>query len=287
MRGDPTGQAMRKRLERTSEAARERAADLLRAVDSSGLPEAAGRARDSALEAGSKATAAARRRSAPVREPACRGVALAAPYVAAGPALAAEGIGALTGACWEAIERLAGFVSRRIVPVAGRTLGWAERAFDPRRAALALALVGGIGLAGSQFLDFRGVSIGGALYGGQVALDAPPPLTAQELTGEANYWVPVALGIAVVACSVAAIGRSRPRLGLVVAALGGIGLVIALVIDLPRGLDESAARPYGAAQVLLLEGFWIQACASVLAILAGLGIDRTAPAPSSKVAARR
>jgi len=212
---------------------------------------------------------------------------LAAPYVAAGPALAAEGIATLTGACWEAIERATGFVSRRLVPVAGRTLHRAERALNPRRAALALALVGGTGLAASQFLDFRGVSIGGALYGGQVALDAPPPLTAQEVAGEANLWVPVALGIAIVACALIAPRRDRPRLGLVAAALGGIGLAIVLAIDLPRGLDESAARPYGSAQVLLLEGFWIQSCASVLAIIAGLGIDRTARAPLPKGAARR
>lgn len=124
-------------------------------------------------------------------------------------------------------------------------------------------------LAISQFLNYHGVEVGSRYYEGRVGQVARAPLTDLEVTGSAHLYVllPVALlTLALIAFTV----RGRWQLGRAIAALGLLGLVISVAVDVPQGLDAGrAGSAYDSANPELLEGFWIQLCSCAVLALVG------------------
>ena len=141
----------------------------------------------------------------------------------------------------------------------------------PRRAVAATIVAAAGALVASQFIDYRGVEIGGAAYAGLPDL-AQPPAVAVKTAGEAHSYLLVPLAAVAAALGVlAATSRARPRLGLVIAALGLVALAVILLVDLPAGLDagEQSSRFAGATAVLD-DGFYAELAAA--AGLASAGV---------------
>ena len=161
-------------------------------------------------------------------------------------------------------------------------LRFVERHVTPARAVALVALVAAGALAASQWLDYHSVSVGSDAYSGTVGAVAPPPEVESEIAGNAHGWVmlPLALG-AIVALVVALTGHRRAALLLV--PIGIVVLVIAVVVDVPKGLDEGdAAIAYEGASATLLKGFWMQIAAGVVLIACGLMLPRyLRPAPAT------
>jgi hypothetical protein len=155
--------------------------------------------------------------------------------------------------------------------LAARAAGAASAVVTPRRA-LAAAIVGaGAALVVSQFIDYRGVEIGGGAYAGLPDV-AQPPAVAVKTAGSAHAYLLVPVGLAAALLGLlAGTARGRPRLGLVVVALGALSLAVVLLVDLPAGLDAGpqSARFAGASAVLD-DGFFAELVAA--AGLVGAGV---------------
>ena len=195
----------------------------------------------------------------------------------------AERAGALTLAAWRFVWPLLQAVWRWLV--AGFRV--AEREVTPIRAALAVAALTAIALAGSQFADYRSISIGTAEYIGvdQVA-PAPEVDQARASAGSAHAWLVLPLAIAaLVVVVVCATGRRRVAWWL--APIGLITVAISLIVDAPKGLDEgSTAVAYEGAKASLLGGFWVQlACGVLLMALAPLIVTLLRPSEGAGASA--
>jgi hypothetical protein len=141
----------------------------------------------------------------------------------------------------------------------------------PRRAVAATIVAAAGALVVSQFIDYRGVEIGAAAYAGLPGA-AEPPTVAVKTAGEAHSYLLVPLAALAAALGVlAGTKRARPRLGLVIAALGLVALAVVLLVDLPAGLDvgNQSARFAGASAVLD-DGFYAELAAA--AGLASAGV---------------
>ena len=190
---------------------------------------------------------------------------------------AAELIGAAVLAAWQATwpVLVAAFELGR------RALGWAEREVKPVHGVIAVALVAAVALGASQFVDYRGISVGAPDYAG-VETVAPAPEVDRAQAGSAHSWVllPVAV-LAAATVVVSALGRWR--LARLLVPLGIAAVVISLAIDASKGLDEGAAAvSYEGAAASLLEGFWIQLVAGGVLIFCGpLLAERLRPAGSN------
>lgn len=181
---------------------------------------------------------------------------------------------------WMAIAELAGRMVlaawRRLRPllvatlrVAGALVQVAEREVTPARAVTAAALAAAIALGASQWLDYHEVSVGTGQYSGVEAI-APPPEVERERAGDAHAWVMVPIAAAgLVAIVAAAQGRRGAAFALLPLAL--LAIIIAVVVDVPQGLDEgSAALAYEDARASLLDGFWAQIAAAAALGACGL-----------------
>jgi hypothetical protein len=157
-------------------------------------------------------------------------------------------------------------------------LGWTVRGatalsavLTPRRAVAAVIVAAAGALVISQFIDYRGVEIGGAAYAG-LPDAAQPPAVAVKTAGEAHAYLLVPLAaLAGVLGVFAASARARPRLGLLITALGLVALGVILLVDLPAGLDvggESAR--FAGATAVLDDGFYAELAAA--AGLASAGV---------------
>jgi hypothetical protein len=144
-----------------------------------------------------------------------------------------------------------------------------ERMVTPSRAVGAVALAAAIALGASQFVDYRGIEIGGDLYEGLESI-APAPQADRAVTGSAHAYLLLPVAVAAIG-ALAFTLRGRWQLGRAVALLGAIGVGVSLLIDLPKGLDEgSAALGFEGAQARLVEGFWVQLSASAVLVACGL-----------------
>lgn len=162
----------------------------------------------------------------------------------------------------------------------------ALRHLTPARAVTGVCLAAIVALAASQWLDYRGISVGTDAYSGDLEAVAPAPDVDRERAGEAHAWamLPLALaGVAVLALALT--GRARAARLLI--ALGLATIAIAVAIDAPQGLDEgTAAVAYQGAEARLLEGFWVQIAAGAVLIACGLLLPRyLRPAPAGARAA--
>lgn len=197
-----------------------------------------------------------------------------APSVARLVLLVAAVIGWVLSSIASTIEWTRGAVSERLIPAAGRGTGLASAAIDPVRTGAFSCLIAAGLLIGSQFLDYRGVAVGAPLYQGQIAVDAPAPVTATAVTGSAHLWllIPVAIGAGILAVGILR-GGGR-NLAIAIAALGLITVAVALVVDLPKALDPVNALPYSDATTRLLGGFWAQLSAGIALVVSGVVLFR-------------
>ncbi len=150
----------------------------------------------------------------------------------------------------------------------------ALRHVTPARAVTAVALVAIGALVASQWLDYRGISVGTDAYTGGLEAVAPAPEVERGRAGDAHAWLMLPLALASLVVLVLALVR-RARLGHLLVPLGAIAILISVVVDAPKGLDEgSAAIAYQGAHATLLEGFWVQIAAGAVLIACGFLLPR-------------
>jgi len=209
------------------------------------------------------------RKIRPLTDPLRAVLAGIAPLVARLVLLVAAVIAWVLSSIASTIEWTRGALTERLAPAAGRGTGLASAAIDPVRTGALSCLVAAGLLVGSQFLDYRGVAVGAPLYQGQIAVDAPAPVTATAVTGSAHLWllIPVAIGAGVLAVGMLR-GGGR-NLAIAISALGLVTIAVTLVVDLPKALDPVNALPYSDATTRLLGGFWAQLSAGIALIVSG------------------
>ncbi len=215
---------------------------------------------------------------------------------------------------WLAVAEIAGIAvlfgwRRALRPLLVAVLGLIRAAYrlalrhvTPARAVTAVCLVAIASLAASQWLTYRGISVGTDAYSGGVEAVAPAPEVDRQAAGDAHSWVmlPLALtGLAVLARAL----TGRPKAARLLVAVGIAAIAIAVAVDAPQGLDEGEATiTYEGAEARLLEGFWLQIAAGAVLIATGLLLlrfllpasaawraaapDGTGPGPARRLLAR-
>jgi len=159
---------------------------------------------------------------------------------------------------------------RRAAVGAARAATAASAVVTPRRAIAATIVAAGIGLAISQFLDYRGVEIGQPGYTGLGGV-AEPPTRGVEVAGEAHAYLLLPLGILAAALGLACGRRERPGLSLAVLAIGLLSVATIVLVDRPAGLDEgSLADRFAGASAVLDDGFYAELAAAGGLVIAGL-----------------
>jgi hypothetical protein len=148
-------------------------------------------------------------------------------------------------------------------------LALARRELTPVRLLVAVTSCAIVALAASQWLDYRGISVGTGDYRA-VELVAPAPEVDRQRAGDAHGWVMLPIAAACLAVVAIAV-RGRWRLARLLVPLGVAVIAIAVFADAPSGLDEgTAALAYEGAEASLLEGFWAQLVAGGVIAACGL-----------------
>jgi hypothetical protein len=160
--------------------------------------------------------------------------------------------------------------TRRGCAALARAATAASAVVTPRRAIAAVIVAAGVGLAVSQFLDYRGVEIGQPGYS-DLAGAAKPPTVDVEVAGEAHAYLLLPLGALAALLGLACGRRERPRLSLAVIALGLLSVAVILLVDRPAGLDPGAETSrFAGASAVLDDGFYAELAAAGGLLLAGL-----------------
>lgn len=149
---------------------------------------------------------------------------------------------------------------------AARGLRTASVLVTPTRALLVATLGCALLLALTQFVDYRGVVIGGAQFE-EVEGVAPPPEVDREEAGSAHAYafVPAAMLAALIAGFAAHTGRWR--LCRLVALIGIVVVLVSFGVDRSAGLDEGeVARDFADTEAKLLSGWWAQLFAGLALI---------------------
>jgi len=145
----------------------------------------------------------------------------------------------------------------------------------PRRAiGLVLAASGAL-LVVSQFIDYRGVRIGGQRLELPGGIEPPPPPTVDlQTAGHAHSYALVPVGAIAVALGLLLIwrgGRAGRRAALAAVALGAASVAVILLIDLPHGLDVGAqSSRFAGASAVLEKGFSAELAAAGAMLLSGV-----------------
>jgi hypothetical protein len=170
------------------------------------------------------------------------------------------------------------WTSDRIVGAARAVARWVDAHVTPARTFAGIAGAAAVALAVSQFIDYRATAIGGEQYSGEVGTVAPVPRIDQEPAGDPHLYVLLPLAIAALVLTWLAL-RGRRRLGLWVAAIGAVGVLVTLAVDLPQGLDTGrVGDAYEGTEAHLIEGFWTQLIASLVLVGSGLALSRSSDA---------
>ena len=169
-----------------------------------------------------------------------------------------------------------------------RAIGrWVDAHVTPARTFAAIAILAAIALAVSQFVDYRATAIGAEQYEGEVQTVAPVPRIDEEPTGDAHFYVMLPLALIALPLIFLALRRRRWRLAVPVAAIGLIGLIVTLAVDLPQGLDTGrAGDAYEGTEALLIEGFWTQLFASAALLLSAIALGRAVRRPAERTRSR-
>ena len=193
-----------------------------------------------------------------------------APYASAVILAPLYGLGALLDAMLAALS----WARDRIVGAARAVARWVDAHVTPARTFALIAAVAAVALAASQFIDYRATAIGAEQYEGEVQTVAPPPSIDQKPAGDPHFYALLPLAIAALPLTWLAL-RGRRRLALWVAAIGAVGVVVTLAVDLPQGLETGrAGDAYEGTEAQLIEGFWTQLIASLALVGCGLGLSR-------------
>ena len=159
---------------------------------------------------------------------------------------------------------------RRVCSLLVRAATAASERITPARAAAFVVIAAGACLVASQFIDYRAVEIGQPGYAGLPDI-AQVPTTDERTAGAAHAYLLVPVGALAMVLGLLGLRRDARRLGLLVAALGLISLAVILLIDLPRGLDESTLTSrFAGASAVLEDGFYAELAAAGGMVLAGL-----------------
>ncbi len=183
-------------------------------------------------------------------------------------------------------------VGAAIVAMAGlarKGLAWLAAAVTPRRAAIAVTAIAAVLLAVSQFVDYRGVAVGVDDYAAYADVEpvAPAPQVDRREAGEAHSYLLVPLA-AVALVLLVACARGRWQLGRVVSLLGLVALAVAILVDVPAGLDESEqAIAYASVEAQLLEGFYVQVVSAAVLVAGGLLVSHYARPAKRRERTRR
>ena len=205
-----------------------------------------------------------------------------APFIAWVPVGLAALLAFVLSAIASTIERLQRAWRERLIPALSSAAAFLSQRLTPTLIAAGCAVVSSGLLIGSQFLDYRGVAVGAPLYEGEIAVDAPAPITATAIAGSAHFWVMVPIALVAALAALAAARRGNRTLALAVSALGTAAVVITLAVDLPKGLDPVYALPYSDAVTRLLGGFWAELFSGLALLVSGVMLAR-GNAPRSAV----
>ena len=169
------------------------------------------------------------------------------------------------------VLRLLGFAERRAraaVGLAARAATRASAVLTPERGICLVIFASAVCLLVAQFVDYRGVEVGGPGYAG---LPASAPTVGLETPRDAHSYalVPVALLAAGLALVVARGGRRK--LGRAVFVLGAISVAVVLLVDMPAGLDAGDQNAqFAGATAVLTDGFYAQLASAGGMMLGGL-----------------
>jgi hypothetical protein len=169
--------------------------------------------------------------------------------------------------------RLLGLVERS----AGRAAAWAVRAstrasaaITPERAICGVIVASAACLLVSQFVDYRGVEVGGPGYAGLPEV-AQAPTVGVRTPVDAHSYVLVPVALLAAGLGIAAARTRRRQLGRVVFVLGLLTVALVLLVDRPAGLDAgSQASLFSGATAILEEGFYAELAAAGGLMLGGL-----------------
>ncbi len=145
-----------------------------------------------------------------------------------------------------------------------------SKVITPERAIFGVTMAAAACLLASQFVDYRGVEVGKPGYS-EVTSIAPPPQRFQETPNEAHAYLLVPLALVAAGLATLALLRRRWRLGRLVALTGIIAIAVALIVDLPQGLEEGKADVvFAGANATLNEGFYAELAAAGVLVICGL-----------------
>ncbi len=169
--------------------------------------------------------------------------------------------------------RLLGFLERRT----RRAAAWAVRAstaasavVTEERAICGVIVASSACLLASQFVEYRGVEVGGPGYAG-LPEAARAPTVGVQTPIDAHSYLLVAVALLGAGLGVAAARSHRARLGRVVFGLGLLSVAVVLLVDRPAGLDVgSQAAFFSGATAVLEDGFYAQLAAAGGMMLGGL-----------------
>jgi hypothetical protein len=168
-------------------------------------------------------------------------------------------------------------LERRLLGALARARRAATRAsavLTPQRAICLTILASAACLIASQFVEYRAVEIDQPGYAGLAAV-APPKVDART-AGEAHAYLLIPVALLAAALALAALRNERRRgLGRIVFVLGLLSLAVALLIDLPAGLDAGAQTSrFAAATAVIYDGFYAQIAAACGLMLGGALLSR-------------
>lgn len=160
-----------------------------------------------------------------------------------------------------------------------------DRLITPRRAIAVVAMAAAGLLVASQFVEYRATEIG---QPGYVAVETitHAPRVEQMTPVDSHSFLLLAAGLIAFAAATISLFRNRRQAGIILAAAGGLTIIVALAIDLPKALDVSEAElSYAGVKAVLLSGFWLELGAG--AVLAVTGLATLIGAGSAPATARQ
>lgn len=170
--------------------------------------------------------------------------------------------------------------------LAARAATRASAVLTPQRAICLAILAAAICLGVSQFTEYRAVEVGEPGYAGLPGGAAAPTVAGEEAgAAHAYLLLPVAVLAGLLALVVLRNGARR-GLGRVVFALGALALAVALVVDLPAGLDAGAEEARFAGATAVLENGFYAELASAAGLMLGGALLVAAPKAAARYHAR-
>jgi hypothetical protein len=175
------------------------------------------------------------------------------------------GVIGVVAAALKVLAKPAGKAGRRI----GLWIAAVSRLITPTRGLLLAALGCALLLGLSQFVDYRGISIGADAYAPGIQSVAPAPEVERAELGSAHSYLMIPVAILAIAALLVAVRTKRWQLCRLVVLLGLVAIAVALLVDRPAGLDEGDLnRNFTGVEAKLLGGYWMQ-------IFAGAGLALT------------